>query len=76
MLNQYKKEIIAIARANNVTEDVARDMFIANMEKGKLIEGLPWYNGAEDFDYNEAHVEWLALTVEERARITREYKLG
>ena len=76
MLNQYKKEIIEIARANDVSEDVARDMFVANLEKGEEIEGLPWYGGADDFDYGEAHVEWLALSTGERAQAISNYKLG
>lgn len=76
MLNQYKKEIIEIAKANDVTEDVARDMFVANLEKGKEIKDMPWYRGAEDFDYSGTSAVWLALSAAERAQAISNYKLG
>jgi len=76
MLNIYKKQILAIAKEHGVTEDVARDMFIANVEKGAPIMGLPWYDGADGFNYESVRKEWLFMSVDERAKACVNYKLG
>ena len=49
-LMEYKEEIIAIARANDVSWDVGRDMFLANI-KNAGEDALPYYEGAEEVDY-------------------------
>lgn len=49
-LAAYTNEIIAIAKKNNVSWNVAADMFIANV-KNAGEEGLPYYAGADDVDY-------------------------
>lgn len=46
----YKKEIIAIAKANDKPWDVARDMFLANVRNAGNGE-LPHYPGADEVDY-------------------------
>jgi hypothetical protein len=64
-LMDYKKEIIAIAKANDVSWDVARDMFLANIRNAGGVE-LPGYPGAEEVDY-------LALQAQTPAQGTQEY---
>ena len=49
-LIDYKKEIIAIARAQNVAWDVARDMFLANIRNAGHPD-LPHYSGADEVPY-------------------------
>ena len=67
MLNlmDYKNEIIAIAKANDVAWDVARDMFLANIRNAGGVE-LPSYPGAEEVDY-------LALKADCPEQGTEEY---
>lgn len=52
MLNlmDYREEIIAIAKANDVSWADARDMFLANI-KNAGEDALPYYEGAEEVDY-------------------------
>lgn len=63
-LIQYKKEIIEIAKANNVAWDVARDMFLANVRNAGMPE-LPYYEGAD--------VDYAALREKLPAQGTAEY---
>lgn len=49
-LAAYTNEIIAIAKKNNVSWNVAADMFIANV-KNAGEKDLPYYAGADDVDY-------------------------
>ena len=64
-LINYKKEISAIAKANDVSWDVARDMFLANV-RNTGVEGAPHYAGADEVDY-------VALQTEIPAQGTQEY---
>lgn len=64
-LMDFKREIVAIARANNVSWDVGRDMFLANIRNAGNPE-LPYYKGAD-------HVPWQALQTVVPAQQTREY---
>ena len=64
-LMEYKEEIIAIARANDVSWDVGRDMFLANIRNAGQ-DALPYYEGAEEVDY-------LALKEELPQQGTEEY---
>jgi len=70
MLNlvEYRDEILAIAMEHAQTWDVARDMFVANVEKGKPIEGQPWYKGADEVDYEALKLEWNAMSLDEQAK--------
>lgn len=67
MLNlmDYREEIIAIAKANDVSWADARDMFLANI-KNAGEDALPYYEGAEEVDY-------LALKEELPQQGTEEY---
>lgn len=65
MLKEHKGDILFIASVNDVTEDVARDMFIANVEKGEP-DGTYWYDGAPWVNYNALKNEWSKLTTEEK----------
>ena len=72
-LLQYQDTVIAMSEANNVTEDIGLEMFIANLDKGEPVEGQPWYAGAEDFDFGELSPEWNALTREEQGAAIEAY---
>lgn len=61
----YKKEIVSIAKANDVPWDVARDMFLANIRNAGSPE-LPHYAGADEVDY-------LALQAGTPAQGSQEY---
>lgn len=50
-LHTYINEIADIARENDVDYGVAKDMFLANVEKGGRVQGQDWYEGAPDVDY-------------------------
>ena len=67
MLNlmDYREEIIAIAKANDVSWADARDMFLANI-KNAGEDALPYYEGAEEVDY-------LALKADCPEQGTEEY---
>ena len=67
MLNliDYKQEIVAIAKANDVSWADARDMFLANI-KNAGEDALPYYEGAEEVDY-------LALKADCPEQGTEEY---
>ena len=64
-LMDYREEIIAVARANDVSWADARDMFLANI-KNAGEDALPYYEGAEDVDY-------LALKADCPEQGTEEY---
>lgn len=65
MLRNHTWEIYSIAKANNADIGVARDMFVANLNKGQPIEGQDWYAGA-DADFEILGAEWNALSAEEQ----------
>ena len=74
-LKNYIWNIYEIAKANNVARDVARDMFIANMELG-----TDKYKGATNVSYRRIGLKWKALTADQKHRekvefnrITKEY---
>ena len=64
-LQDYRETILLLAEANEVTEDVGRDMFIANLEASARGEEAP-YKGAEDFDYTSVCDNWTSLSLDER----------
>lgn len=64
-LKKYVNEIIDLAEANNMSWDVGKDMFIANIQNHG-IENAPYYAGAGDFDYGAIRDEWVALTPEQK----------
>lgn len=74
MLNliDYKKEIVAIAKANDAAWDVARDMFLANI-KNAVENALPYYEGAEEVDYLALKEELPQQGTEEYAEMCREF---
>ena len=49
-LHTYTNEIIAIAKAQNVSWDIGADMFIQNIRNAGQ-NGLPYYKGAEHIQY-------------------------
>ena len=59
-LTDYREAILRLAEANEVTEDVARDMFVANMEAAADGQA-PRYAGAEDCDYAALGRDWAAM---------------
>ena len=62
MLKKNRENILGIALYHDVTEDVALDMFVANIEKGVPESGQPWYEGAKkETDYLALNKEWEAL---------------
>ena len=63
-LMDYKEEIIAIARENDVAWDVARDMFLANI-RNVGDDSLPYYEGAD--------VDYFALKAVAPEQGTKEY---
>ena len=68
----YKEEIRAISRENNVSWDVARDMFLANVRNaGK--EGAPHYAGADEVDYKALQTEIPAMGTQEYADMCNEF---
>ena len=51
-LIDYKNEIIAISKEENVSWDVAMDMFLANVRNaGDGVDDAPYYKGADEVDY-------------------------
>lgn len=49
-LHKYTNEIISIAKAQNVSWDIAADMFIQNIKNAGNKE-LPYYAGAGNIDF-------------------------
>lgn len=68
----YKDEIRAISRANNVSWDVARDMFLANVRNAG-IEGAPHYTGADEVDYMAIQTELPELGTQAYADMCNEF---
>ena len=68
----YKDEIRAISRANNVSWDVARDMFLANIRNAG-IEGAPHYTGADEVDYMALQTELPELGTQAYADMCNEF---
>ena len=65
-LTDHREAILRLAEANEATEDVARDMFTANLEAAA--SGLaPRYPGAEGCDYAALGTDWAAMSDEDKA---------
>lgn len=71
-LINYKKEIIAISKANDVSWDVARDMFLANIRNAGD-PALPHYPGADEVDYKALRAEVPAQGTQEYADMCNEF---
>lgn len=74
MLNliDYKKEIVAIAKANNAAWDVARDMFLANVRNAGQ-DTLPYYEGADGVDWEALHAECPDIGTPEYAAMCADF---
>lgn len=70
-LKNFEKEIISIAKANNMSWDIGKDMFIANIQNAG-VEGAPYYAGA-DMDYAALKPEWMAMTPEQKRDAKNEF---
>lgn len=68
----YKEEIRAISRENNVSWDVARDMFLANVRNAGT-EGAPHYAGADEMDYKALQAEIPAMGTAEYAEMCNQF---
>lgn len=55
-LHTYLKEIFDIAKENNVSWDIGKDMFLANVQ-----QGTGTYAGADDVDYSDLHSHYDEL---------------
>lgn len=71
-LINYKNEIRAIARANDVDIGVARDMFLANVRNAGN-KGLPYYAGADAVDYVALKAEIPAIGTQAYADMCNEF---
>ena len=71
-LIEYKKEIIAIAKAQNLAWDVARDMFLANIRNAGHPE-LPHYSGADEVPYAALKEKIPAQGTQEYSDMCREF---
>lgn len=67
-----KKEIVSIAKANDVPWDVARDMFLANVRNAGN-PGLPHYPGADEVDYAALRDKLPAQGTQEYADLCNEF---
>lgn len=74
MLNlmDYREEIIAIAKANDVSWADARDMFLANVRNAGQ-DTLPYYEGADGVDWEALHAECPDIGTQEYAEMCREF---
>ena len=74
MLNlmDYKKEIVAIAKANDAAWDVARDMFLANVRNAGQ-DTLPYYEGADCVDWEALHAECPDIGTPEYAAMCADF---
>lgn len=68
----YKEEIRAISRENNVSWDVARDMFLANI-RNEGVEGAPHYAGADQVDYKALQGQLPELGTQAYADMCNEF---
>lgn len=66
-LHTYTNEIIEIAKANDVSWDVGKDMFLANIRSAGQQDAPYYYQGAEDVDYAalQPHLEELEKSTED-----------
>lgn len=71
-LIDYKNEIIAIAKANDMPWDVGRDMFLANIRNAGD-DSLPHYAGADDVDYLALQKVCPAFGTKEYADMCNEF---
>lgn len=71
-LINYKEEIRAISRANDVSWDVARDMFLANVRNAG-VDGAPYYPGADQVDYKALQAELPAPGTQAYADMCNEF---
>lgn len=71
-LTDYREDILRLAEANNVTEDVGRDMFTANLEAAARGE-KPRYAGAEGFDYGAICDQWTGMSPERKMEANAAY---
>ena len=74
MLNlmDYREEIIAIAKANDVSWADARDMFLANI-KNAGENALPYYEGAEEVDYRALQADCPEQGTKEYAAMCNDF---
>ena len=72
-LHEYTQEIFNIAAANDVSWDVGKDMFLANIRNAGD-KSLPYYPGAEGLDYAalKPHYDELADSAVAFGRKVRE----
>ena len=70
-LKKYVNEIIDIAEANNMSWDIGKDMFIANI-RNCGVEGAPYYPGAYA-DYATLKLKLEAMTDEEVADMKNDF---
>lgn len=71
-LKNYVSEIVNIAKAHNMSWDIGKDMFIANIQNHG-VENAPYYAGAGNFDYGAIRDEWMALSHEEKRDAKNEF---
>lgn len=72
-LIDYKNEIIAISKAEDVSWDVAMDMFLANVRNAGQ-EGAPHYKGADEVDYAALAKDIPAQGTQEYADMCTEFR--
>ena len=74
MLNlmDYREEIIAIAKANDVSWADARDMFLANVRNAGQ-DTLPYYEGADGVDWEALHQECPDIGTQEYADMCNQF---
>ena len=71
-LMDYREEIVAIAKANDVSWDVGRDMFLANIRNAGD-HALPYYQGANEVDYLALKEQLPRQDTAEYAEMCREF---
>lgn len=67
-LRNYIWNIYEIAKTNNVQRDVAKDMFIANLNAG-----TDKYKGATGVSYRRLGMKWKALSSVEKRKQQNEF---
>lgn len=72
-LKNFEKEIVSIAKANDMSWDIGLDMFIANIQNAG-VEGAPYYAGA-NVDYAALKPEWMAMTNIDKADAKNEFNV-
>lgn len=71
-LMDYRKEIGAISRKNDVDLGVARDMFLANI-RNVGDDTLPYYPGADEVNYAELQATFPKLGTQEYADMCNDF---